>query len=88
MMIEAMADAAVAQGIRRDVAYKICAAAVAGSAEMVLKTGIHPGQLKDMVCSPSGTTIDAVKSLEQDGFRAAIMNAMEICKNKSEKLTK
>ena len=88
MMIEAMADAAVAQGIRRDIAYKLCASAVLGSAEMVLKTGMHPGHLKDMVCSPGGTTIDAVSSLEKDGFRSAIINAMNKCAKKSKELTK
>ncbi len=88
MMIEAMADGAVAQGIRRDVAYKLCASTVLGSAEMVLKTGMHPGQLKDMVCSPGGTTIDAVASLEEDGFRAAVINAMEKCAKKSKELTR
>jgi len=88
MMIEAMADAAVCAGLTRQAAYKMCAAAVAGSAEMVLKTGKHPGELKDMVCSPGGTTIDAVASLENDGFRSAVIKAMEVCAEKSKKLTK
>lgn len=88
MLIEAMADAAVSEGLTREKAYKICAAAVAGSAEMVLKTGKHPGELKDMVCSPGGTTIDAVASLECDGFRSAVIKAMEVCAEKSRKLTK
>ncbi len=88
MLIEAMADAAVAEGLTRQAAYKLCAAAVAGSAEMVLKTGKHPGELKDMVCSPGGTTIDAVASLENDGFRSAVIKAMEVCAEKSKKLTK
>lgn len=88
MLIEAMADAAVSEGLPRQMAYNICAAAVEGSASMVLKTGKHPGELKDMVCSPGGTTIDAVSSLEADGFRASIINAMNKCSEKSKKLTK
>ncbi len=88
MMIEAMADAAVRGGIPRDKAYILASNTVAGSAEMVAETGTHPAVLKDMVCSPSGTTIDAVASLEKDGFRSALMNAMEICKEKSKKLSK
>ncbi|MBO7208345.1 MAG: pyrroline-5-carboxylate reductase [Clostridia bacterium] len=88
MLIEAMADAAVSQGLPRQMAYNICAAAVEGSALMVQKTGKHPGELKDMVCSPGGTTIEAVSSLEADGFRASIINAMAKCAEKSKKLTK
>lgn len=88
MMIEAMADAAVKAGMPRQAACKICAAAVEGSAAMVLHTGTHPGQLKDMVCSPGGTTIDAVEALEADGFRYAVMDAMAKCTEKSKILTK
>lgn len=83
MMIEAMADAAVAEGMPRPQAYKFAAKAVMGSAKMVLETGKHPGELKDMVCSPAGTTIEAVKVLEAAGFRSALMEAMEVCAEKS-----
>lgn len=83
MMIEAMADAAVAEGMPRGQAYKFAAKAVMGSAKMVLETGKHPGELKDMVCSPGGTTIEAVKVLEETGFRGSIMQAMEACADKS-----
>lgn len=83
MMIEAMADAAVAEGMPRNQAYKFAAKAVMGSAKMVLETGMHPGALKDMVCSPAGTTIEAVKVLEETGFRGSIMQAMEACADKS-----
>ena len=83
MMIEAMADAAVAEGMPRQQAYKFAAKAVMGSAKMVLETGKHPGELKDMVCSPAGTTIEAVKVLEATGFRGSIMEAMEVCAEKS-----
>ncbi len=83
MFIEAMADAAVAGGMPRQQAYEFAAQAVLGSAKMVLETGMHPGQLKDMVCSPGGTTIEAVKVLEEMGLRAAVMDAMEACMEKS-----
>ncbi len=86
MMIEAMADAAVAEGMPRTQAYKFAAKAVLGSAKMVLETGKHPGELKDMVCSPGGTTIQAVKTLEKMGFRSAIMEAMQVCAEKSKNL--
>lgn len=83
MFIEAMADAAVAEGMPRKQAYEFAAQAVLGSAKMVLETGMHPGELKDMVCSPGGTTIQAVKVLEEMGMRAAVMDAVEACVDKS-----
>lgn len=86
MMIEAMADAAVAEGMPRAQAYKFAAKAVLGSAKMVLETGKQPGELKDMVCSPGGTTIEAVKVLEATGFRSSLMEAMEACADKSRSL--
>lgn len=86
MFIEAMADAAVAGGIPRAQAYTFAAQAVLGSAKMVLETGKHPGELKDMVCSPAGTTIESVKVLEEEGMRAAVMKAMQACIDKSKAL--
>lgn len=86
MMIEAMADEAVLEGMPRNLAYEFAAQAVLGSAKMVLETGKHPGELKDMVCSPGGTTIEAVKILEEKGFRAGIMDAMKACADKSRSL--
>lgn len=86
ILIEAMADAAVAEGMPRAQAYQFAARSVLGSAKMVLETGKHPAQLKDMVCSPAGTTIDAVKVLEQRGFRSALMDAMHACAEKSRNL--
>ena len=83
MFIEAMADAAVLSGIPRNLAYKLAAQAVLGSAKMVLKTGKHPGELKDMVCSPAGTTIEAVSSLEKNRFRHAVIEAMNECTRKA-----
>ena len=86
MFIEAMADAAVADGMPRAQAYQFAAQAVYGSAKMVLETGKHPGELKDMVCSPGGTTIEAVRVLEQKGFRSAVIEAMKACTSKSKGL--
>ncbi len=79
ILIEAMADAAVSDGMPRAQAYKFAAQAVMGSAKMVLETGKHPGELKDMVCSPAGTTIEAVRVLEGTGFRSSVIEAMKAC---------
>lgn len=86
MLIEAMGDAAVLEGMDRKRAYFFAAQAVLGAAKMVLETGEHPGKLKDMVCSPGGTTIEAVVKLEEKGFRSSIMEAMRVCANKSKNL--
>lgn len=83
MFIEAMADEAVAAGMPRKQAYEFAAQAVLGSAKMVLETGRHPAELKDMVCSPGGTTIQAVRVLEERGFRSAVIEAMDACIEKS-----
>lgn len=88
MFIEAMADAAVAGGMPRKQAYKFAAQAVLGSAKMVLDTGIHPGELKDMVTSPGGTTIDAVIELEKTGMRNSVMQAVLKCMEKSKLMSK
>ncbi|MBR2274801.1 MAG: pyrroline-5-carboxylate reductase [Lachnospiraceae bacterium] len=86
MLIEAMADAGVAEGLPRASAYEFAAQAVLGSAKMVLTSGKHPAELKDMVCSPAGTTIEAVEVLEEKGFRAAVMEAMRVCAKRSREL--
>ena len=86
MLIEAMADAAVSGGMPRKQAYQFAAQAVLGSAKMVLDTGKHPGELKDMVCSPAGTTIEAVCTLEELGFRSSIIEAMKVCEEMSRSL--
>ncbi len=83
MFIEAMADAAVADGMPRAQAYEFAAQAVLGSAKMVLETGKHPGELKDMVCSPGGTTIEAVRFLEEKGMRREVFEAMKACTRKA-----
>lgn len=87
MFIEAIADAGVIGGMPRDKAYKFAAQAVLGSAKMVLETGKHPGELKDMVCSPAGTTIEAVATLETEGFRGAIIKAVGDCIRKSKEMS-
>ena len=86
MFIEAMADAAVAQGMPRKQAYQFAAQSVLGSAKMVLETGMHPGELKDMVCSPAGTTIEGVRTLEKNGFRSAVFEALQACADKGKKM--
>ena len=83
-----MADAAVKEGLPRVYAYEMAAQSVLGSALMVLSSGTHPAALKDAVCSPGGTTIEAVEELERKGFRAAIMDAMEACARKSRDMSK
>ena len=86
MFIEAMADAAVADGMPRAQAYKFAAQSVLGSARMVLETGKHPGELKDMVCSPGGTTIEAVRVLEEKGMRSAVIEASKACVKKGKEM--
>jgi pyrroline-5-carboxylate reductase len=88
MFIEALADSVVSYGIPRDKAYTLAAQTVFGSAAMVLETGEHPGHLKDNVCSPGGTTIAAVKALEEYGLRNAVMKATDACYEKAVELSK
>ncbi len=88
MMIEAMADAAVRSGIPRSLSYSLAAQAVYGSAKMVLESNEHPAALKDAVCSPGGTTIEAVRVLEEKGFRAALQDAMSACDKRAYELKK
>jgi pyrroline-5-carboxylate reductase len=83
LFIEALADGGVRDGIPRKQAYRMAAQALLGAAKMVLETGKHPGSLKDDVCTPGGTTIEAVAALEKNQFRAAILEAMEACTNKT-----
>lgn len=86
MFIEAMADAGVKLGIPRSKAYKLAEQSILGSAKLALETGKHPGVLKDEVCSPGGTTIEAVIDLEKNGFRNTVISAVEKCAEKSKNM--
>lgn len=86
MFIEAMADAGVKLGIPRAKAYKLAEQSILGSAKLALETGKHPGVLKDEVCSPGGTTIEAVMDLEKNGFRNTVISAVEKCAEKSKNM--
>lgn len=85
--IEAMADGGVLQGLPRAQALELATQTVLGAAAMVAETGLHPAILRDMVTSPGGTTIKAVQALEQNGFRAATMAAVEASANKANELS-
>jgi pyrroline-5-carboxylate reductase len=86
LMIEALSDGGVAAGLPRDIATKLAAQTLLGSAKLLLETGQHPGALKDMVTSPGGTTIDGLHELEKGGLRAALINAVRAASEKSKKL--
>ncbi|HHT9125227.1 MAG TPA: pyrroline-5-carboxylate reductase [Candidatus Brocadiia bacterium] len=86
MVIEALSDGGVKMGLTRDVATKLAAQTVLGSAKMVLESGIHIGELKDFVTSPGGTTIEGIHALEKGGLRTALIDAVEAATLKSRKL--
>jgi len=86
LFMEAMADGAVLAGMPRNQAYEFAAQSMLGSAKMVLETGKHPGELKDMVCSPGGASIEAVKVLEEKGLRSAVIGAVCACIEKSKSM--
>lgn len=88
MFIEAMADAAVLNGMPRKQAYIYACQTLKGAASLVLKENKHPAELKDSVCSPGGTTIEAVSALEENGFRNAIIKAVNAACNKSRSMRK
>ena len=86
MFIDALARAAVKNGMPKDTALEVAAGAVLGSAKMILESDEHPWKLVDQVCSPGGTTIEGVTSLQKDGFEAAVMNAVQAAIDKDKKL--
>ena len=87
MMIEAMADAGVREGLPRVYAYEMAAQSVLGSALMVLSSGTHPAALKDAVCSPGGTTIEAVTKLQANGFMEDVAAAFQAAVDRSKEMT-
>ncbi|SCZ00709.1 pyrroline-5-carboxylate reductase [Alkaliphilus peptidifermentans] len=87
MFIEALADGGVLQGMSRDKAYKYVAQSMMGTAKMIVDLEKHPGELKDLVSSPAGITIEGVYNLEKNGFRSIIMEAIEACNLKIKSLT-
>lgn len=86
LFIEALSDGGVAAGLPRDIATKLAAQTVLGSAKMVLETGMHPGSLKDMVTSPGGTTIEGLHELEKGKLRGTVISAVRAAAEKSRKL--
>ena len=82
MFIEALADAAVKHGLTRDISYKLASQMVAGTGKLQIATGQHPGQMKDAVCSPGGTTIIGVSMLERKGLRASVIDAIDAIETK------
>lgn len=86
LFLEALSDGGVAAGLSRETATLLAAHTVAGAAEMLLQTGLHPGQLKDQVTSPGGTTIAGVTALEQNAFRASVMSAVAAAARRSREL--
>jgi pyrroline-5-carboxylate reductase len=88
LVIEALADGAVRMGLQRDKAYNLAAQTVIGAGKMVLEMKKHPGELKDMVTSPGGTTIEALTVLEKGGFRSLLIEAVTAATEKARSLNK
>ncbi len=88
LFAEALADGGVAGGLPREKALLYAAQTLSGASEMILQTGKHPGELKDAVCSPGGTTIEGVRALEDGAFRATCMSAVSAALEKTKRLKK
>jgi pyrroline-5-carboxylate reductase len=86
MMIDALADGGVLMGLPRDVSTILAAQTLFGAAKTILETGEQPGKMKDIICSPGGTTIEAIKKLEEGGFRSCLMNAVKAAAVRSKEL--
>ena len=86
LMIEALIDGGVRAGLPRDIASQLASQTVLGAAQMVIETGKHPAQLRDMVTTPAGTTIEAIASLEHSGLRAALIDAIGKAAQRSKEL--
>ncbi len=86
LVIEALSDGGVAAGLPRDIATRLAAQTLLGTARLVLEAGLHPGVLKDMVASPGGTTIEGLHQLEKGGLRGALMNAVRAAAERSKQL--
>lgn len=86
MFIEAMADGGVKQGLPRATAYRLAAQTCLGTAKMILEKGMHPGELKDMVTSPGGTTIEGCEALEKGGMRGTVIECINVATEKSRQL--
>lgn len=87
ILIESLADGAVREGISRSVAYEVAAQVLAGSARLMSESALHPSVLKDQICSPGGTTIEAVAVLEAEGFRSAIIQAVSVCTERAKEIS-
>jgi len=85
-IIEALSDGGVAAGLPREIATRLAAQTLLGSARLLLETGLHPGTLKDMVTSPGGTTIEGLHELEKGKVRAALISAVRAATEKSRKI--
>ena len=88
LFLEALADAGVRAGLPRDTSIRFAAQTMLGSAKLALETGKHPGQLKDMVTSPAGSTIEGIASLEKNAFRGAVIEAADAVVRRSKEFSK
>jgi pyrroline-5-carboxylate reductase len=88
LFLEAMADGGVLEGLPRQTAYRLAAQTLGGTAKLLLEKKMHPGEIKDAVCSPAGTTIEGIKSLEKGSFRHCVIEAIREASEKTHRLIK